>query len=84
MALFRHHHRRIRDGDTYTITEENDDEIELEIPDPNPDPPPPELQGEPMGWTKPGPKPRGYDELYRNLRYQNRDNPGPLDGRWKR
>lgn len=74
--------RRIRDGDSYTILEEND--IELEIPDPNPDPPPLDLQGEPMGWKKPGPKPRGIAILITNPKYQNRDDPGPFDGRWER
>jgi hypothetical protein len=54
-------------------------DIELEIPEPNPDPPPIELQGEPWGWTKAGDLPRGWPGPD-----QNRDDPGPFDGRWER
>jgi hypothetical protein len=48
--------RKIKTGDTYTI----DDDIELEEVTPEPNQPPEELRGEPWGWTKPGPKPRGW------------------------
>ena len=47
---------KIRDGDEYTI----DDDIELEEVIPERNAPPEELRGEPWGWTKPGPKPRGW------------------------
>ena len=49
--------RKIRDGDEYTIDEE---EIYLEQAEPERNQPPEELRGEPWGWTKPGPKPRGW------------------------
>jgi hypothetical protein len=49
--------RRIAPGDTYTI----DEEVELEEVAQNEEPPE-EVQGEPWGWTKPGPKPRGWRE----------------------
>ena len=53
--------RLIRDGDSFTIDEEDRDEIQLEEVMPNEEPPE-EIQGEPWGWTKPGPKPRGLRE----------------------
>ena len=49
--------RRIRSGEVYTAEEPG---IELEEVEPNPEPPPEEMRGEPWGWTKPGPKPRGW------------------------
>lgn len=67
--------RRIRDGDEYTA----DEDVELETPEPEYDPPPEELRGEPWGWTKPGPRPRGWPGPD-----NSRDNPGPFDGRWER
>jgi hypothetical protein len=54
--------RIIRPGDTYTLDELAAGRAELEQADPDPDPPPPELQGEPWGWTKGPPYPRGYRE----------------------
>jgi hypothetical protein len=80
----RHGHDRprrlIRPGDSYTDEELERGEVELEQPPPRPEPPP-EVQGEPWGWTKPGPRPRGWRE---DGRYgpQDRNDPGPLDGRW--
>lgn len=70
--------RRIRDGDEYTT----DEDVDLETPEPEPNPPPEDLRGEPWGWTKPGPRPRGWRQ---DGRYgaQNRDDPGPYDGRWE-
>ena len=49
--------RTVRRGEAYTI----DDDIELEEVAPEEEPPE-EIQGEPWGWTKPGPKPRGWRE----------------------
>lgn len=66
MPIFRHRHeaddgrplrRLIKPGGTYTADE--DDEVELEQVVPFPEPPV-EVQGEPWGWTKPGPRPRGW------------------------
>lgn len=48
--------RKIKAGDTYTI----DDDIELAEVEPESNQPPEELRGEPWGWTKAGPKPRGW------------------------
>lgn len=67
-------------GMAYTI----DEDVELDTPDSIPDPPPEELRGEPMGWTKEGERPRGFAALADNPKYQNRDDPGPFDGRWER
>jgi hypothetical protein len=68
--------RKIREGDSYTT----DEDVELEEV-PRREEPPVEIQGEPWGWTKPGPRPRGWRE---DGRYgpQNRSDPGPLDGEW--
>lgn len=51
----------IRDGEAYTITEEDHNGIELDQVKPV-EAPPVEIQGEPWGWSKPGPKPRGWRE----------------------
>lgn len=48
--------RRIREGEQYMA---DDTDIELEQADPRPAPPV-EIQGEPWGWTKPGPRPKGF------------------------
>jgi hypothetical protein len=76
----RHHHRDrrvVREGEEYDDTAE---EVELDTPDPRPEPPV-DVQGEPWGWTKPGPRPRGFrDDGQYGPRH--RDDPGPLDGRW--
>lgn len=69
--------RRLRDGDEYTINEEDQDLIEREEVEPFPEPPV-EVQGEPWGWTKDGPRPRGWPGPD-----ANRDDPGPYDGEWK-
>jgi hypothetical protein len=68
--------RTIRHGDQYTV----DEDVELEEVERNPEPEV-DLQGEPWGWTKPGPKPRGWRK---DGRYdaQNRNDPGPYDGEW--
>lgn len=71
--------RKVTVGMVYTIDEEDADLIELVTPDPTPDPPPEELRGEPWGWIKEGPKPRGYPGP---IHYQ--EEPGPFDGRWDR
>jgi hypothetical protein len=71
--------RLVGDGDEYTDDELQRDEIELEHAERRPEPPV-EVQGEPWGWTKPGPRPKGWRE---DGRYgEDRDGPGPLDGRW--
>lgn len=63
---FRHRHepddgrplrRLIRAGMEYRS--DQDDEVELELVVAFPEPPV-EVQGEPWGWTKPGPRPRGW------------------------
>jgi hypothetical protein len=69
--------RRLRDGDEYTINEENEDLIEREEVEPFPESPV-ETQGEPWGWTKDGPRPRGWPGPD-----ANRDDPGPYDGKWE-
>lgn len=74
----RHGRREVRDGDEYTVDEEDRDEIELELVSRRPEPPV-EVQGEPWGWTKPGPRPIGWPGPS-----QSRDEPGPFDGRWDR
>lgn len=61
---------------TYTRDEEERGEIELELPERRPEPPV-EVQGEPWGWTKAGPKPRGWPGPD-----HRRDEPGPFDGSW--
>lgn len=55
-----HRRRRVRDGDSYTIDEEED--VKLIGVDPISDPPDEETRGEPWGWTKGAPFPRGYRE----------------------
>ena len=52
--------RLIRAGDTFTILEDLAGEIEREEAEPHPDPPPEHLRGEPWGWTKGPPYPRGF------------------------
>ena len=64
-------------GSEYTIDDENAGLIELAEVTPNPESPI-EVQGEPWGWTKPGPRPRGWPGPD-----ANRDNPGPYDGEWE-
>lgn len=64
-------------GSVYTIDEENAGLIELAEVTPNPEPPT-EVQGEPWGWTKPGPRPRGWPGPRANL-----NDPGPYDGEWE-
>lgn len=66
--------RIIRDGDEYR----DDEDVELELPERFPEPDV-EVQGEPWGWIKPGPRPRGYPGPD-----HSRDDPGPFDGEWER
>jgi hypothetical protein len=73
----RRRRRIIRDGDSYTIDEELEGRIEREEVPRRPEPPV-EVQGEPWGWTKPGPRPRGWPGPD-----ANRDDPGPYDGAWE-
>lgn len=47
--------RLIRAGGSYT----NGEDIQLEEVEPN-EQPPEDIQGEPWGWRKDGPKPRGW------------------------
>ena len=47
--------RRIEEGDIY----ETGEDVEL-VTVPATEEPTAEVQGEPWGWTKPGPKPRGW------------------------
>ena len=70
--------RIIRDGDEYTIDELDRGEVELEEVPPRPEPPV-EVQGEPWGWTKPGPRPKGWRE---DGRYGPDDGPSEQEGRW--
>ena len=74
--------RLVRDGGTYTAGELERGDVELEIPDPRPEPPV-DVQGEPWGWAKPGPRPKGWraDGDYGG---QDRHDPGPYDGAWER
>ena len=72
----RHGRRLVRDGDEFTIDEEDRGEIELELPE-RFEEPPVEVQGEPWGWTKVGPVPRGWPGPV-----HSHDEPGPFDGRW--
>ena len=81
MPIFRHRRRRIRDGDEYTTDELDRGEVELEEVPRRPEPPV-EVQGEPWGWTKPGPKPKGWREDG-DYGGQSRDDPGPYDGGWE-
>ena len=71
--------RIIRPGDSYTRDEEAAGEIEIEGVEPLRDPPPEETRGEPWGWTKDGPRPRGWPGPD-----HPRDEPGPYDGAWER
>lgn len=73
----RHGRRLVRDGDEYTIDEEERGEIELELRDRREEPPV-EVQGEPWGWTKPGPRPKGWPGPRHST-----DDPGPYDGSWE-
>jgi hypothetical protein len=73
----RHPRRLIRPGDTYIIVELERGEVELEQVPPRPEPPV-EVQGEPWGWTKDGPRPKGWPGPD-----ANRDDPGPYDGAWE-
>lgn len=68
--------RLIRDGDSYTIDEEDRGEIELEVRDRREEPTV-DVQGEPWGWTKDGPRPKGWPGPD-----HPRDEPGPYDGAW--
>jgi hypothetical protein len=69
--------RRLRDGDEYTIDEEDRGLVEREEVERFPEPPV-EVQGEPWGWTKDGPRPRGWPGPD-----HSRDDPGPFDGEWE-
>jgi hypothetical protein len=70
--------RRIREGDEYTVDEEDRGRAEREEVEPDPDPPPEEVRGEPWGWRKLGPRPRGWPGPD-----HSRDDPGPFDGEWE-
>ena len=54
--------RRIRPGMVFTSAEDTAGDVTLEGPAPHPDPPPPGTRGEPWGWEKGAPYPRGYRE----------------------
>ena len=56
--------RLVRPGETYTLSET----VELEDVPPDPDPPPEETRGEPWGWTKGPPYPRGWPHAPRGWR----------------
>jgi hypothetical protein len=69
--------RFIREGDTYEFGED----VDIADVPPNEEPPV-ELQGEPWGWTKPGPRPRGWRK---DGRYGPTDGPTEEEGRdWVR
>ena len=77
-----HHHRRlIHRGDEYTLRELLDGEVELEEVPPDPDPPPGETRGEPWGWTKGPPYPRGYQEFIDHPPHGYRDGDDDDDSR---
>ena len=87
MPIFRHRHddehgdqrrRLIRDGDEYDEAQLERGEVELEEVARRPEPDV-EVQGEPWGWTKDGPRPRGWPGPD-----HPRDEPGPYDGAWER
>ena len=63
----------IKAGMSYTI----DDDIELEEIKPRVAPDI-DIQGEPWGWTKAGPRPKGWPGPD-----ANRNDPGPYDGEWE-
>ena len=52
--------RLIRAGDTFTVLEDLAGLIERLEADPDPDPPEENVRGEPWGWTKGPPYPRGW------------------------
>jgi hypothetical protein len=58
MPIRRSQRRLVRAGEEYDDTAED---VELEEVKPRREPPV-EVQGEPWGWTKPGPKPKGWRE----------------------
>lgn len=68
--------RLVHDGDTYTV----DEDAYLELPERRPEPDV-NIQGEPWGWTKGPPYPKGWreDGQYGTWR---REDPGPYDGSW--
>ena len=74
--------RQVRDGDEYTAGQLERGEVQLEEVPPRPEPPV-EVQGEPWGWTKGPPYPRGWREDG-DYGGQSRDDPGPYDGSWER
>jgi hypothetical protein len=53
--------RLVSPGEEYTSDELRAGLVELEEVPPRPEPPV-EVQGEPWGWTKPGPRPKGWRE----------------------
>jgi hypothetical protein len=57
----RPHRRFVEEGETFTIDEEMSGTAETVQRDPNPEPPV-DIQGEPWGWTKGPPYPRGWRE----------------------
>ena len=71
--------RFIMDGDSYTI----DENVDLDTPIARTEPPI-EIQGEPWGWTKEGPKPKGFREDGKYDNGRERGDPGPFDGEWER
>lgn len=52
--------RDVFNGSEFTIDEELAGEITLHDIAPIDDPPPVDIQGEPWGWKKPGPRPLGW------------------------
>jgi hypothetical protein len=54
--------RRIKPGMVFTSDELGRGAVLLDEPPPHRNPPPPETRGEPWGWTKGPPYPRGYRE----------------------
>jgi hypothetical protein len=81
--LFRRRRRLIRSGDAYTADELDRGEVELEQVPTVADPPPEETRGEPWGWTKGPPYPRGWREDGEYPGQRSRDDPGPFDGAWE-
>jgi hypothetical protein len=65
--------RRIRAGEEYDIEEDIELEEVAHFPEPAV-----EVQGEPWGWLKDGPRPKGWPGPD-----HNRDDPGPYDGEWE-
>jgi hypothetical protein len=73
--------RRIHEDDEFTMEDEDRKNVEFDEAV-RYDEPSEDIQGEPWGWTKPGPRPRGWREDG-DYPGHNQDDPGPFDGEWE-